>query len=93
MVAADDMTRLFKRQFLSFRWGLMKPDAEIYLRAIGELGCAPERILFFDDNQANVDGARAVRIDAHLVDGPVTTREILNRYGLLRAGTTSSGST
>jgi HAD superfamily hydrolase (TIGR01509 family) len=93
MVAAGDMTRLFKRQFLSFRWGLMKPDAEIYLRAIGELGCAPERILFFDDNQANVDGARAVRIDAHLVDGPVTTREILNRYGLLRAGTTSSGST
>ena len=93
MVAAADMTRLFKRQFLSFRWGLMKPDADIYLRAISELGCAPERILFFDDNQANVDGARAVGIDAHLVDGPDAARKILDRYGLLRGGTTSSGST
>ena len=93
MIAAEDMTRLFKRQFLSFRWGLMKPDAAIYRRAISELGCAPERILFFDDNQANVDGARAVGIDAHLVDGPDAARQILASYGLLRGGTSSSGST
>ena len=93
MIAADDMTRLFKRQFLSFRWGLMKPDAEIYQRAIDELGCAPERILFFDDNQANVDGARAVGIDAHLVDGPDAGRKILDAYGLLRGGRINNGST
>jgi FMN phosphatase YigB (HAD superfamily) len=93
MIASADMTRLFKRQFLSFRWGLMKPDAEIYLRAISEFDCAPERILFFDDNQANVDGACAVGIDAHLVDGPDGARAILESYGLLRGGTTSSGST
>jgi putative hydrolase of the HAD superfamily len=93
MIASADMTRLFKRQFLSFRWGMMKPDAEIYLRAINELGCAPERILFFDDSSANVDGARGVGIDAHCVDGPNMARAILDRYGLLRAGTTSSGST
>jgi putative hydrolase of the HAD superfamily len=71
----------------------MKPDADIYLRAISELGCAPEHILFFDDNQANVDGARTVGIDAHLVDGPDAARKILAAYGLLRGGTTSSGST
>ena len=93
MVAASDMTRLFKRQFLSFRWGLMKPDAEIYLRATRELGCGPDRILFFDDNRANVDGARAVGIDAHLVDGPDAARKILDAYGLLRIGSTSNGST
>jgi putative hydrolase of the HAD superfamily len=93
MVAAADMTRLFKRQFLSFRWGLMKPDAAIYRRAMDELGCAPERILFFDDNPANVEGACAVGIDAHLVDGPGSARRILDAYGLLRGGTTSSGST
>jgi putative hydrolase of the HAD superfamily len=93
MVAAADMMRLFKRQFLSFRWGLMKPDAEMYLRAVDELGCAPARILFFDDNQTNVNGARAVGIDAHLVDGPEAARRILDSYGLLRGGTTSSGST
>jgi len=93
MVAAADMTRLFKRQFLSFRLGLMKPDAEIYLQTVRELACAPNRILFFDDSQANVDGARAIGIDAHRVEGPERCRAILDRYGLLRAGSTRIGST
>lgn len=92
-VASADLARLFQRQFLSYQPGLMKPDVEMYLRVAHELGCAPERIMFFDDSQANVDGARAVGIDAHRVDGPLEARAVLARYGLLRGGTTSSGST
>lgn len=92
-VASADLARLFKRQFLSYELGLMKPDADIYLHVARELGFPPDRILFFDDSRANVDGALAVGIDAHLVEGPEAARMILDSYGLLRGGKTSSGST
>jgi putative hydrolase of the HAD superfamily len=93
MVAAAEMTRLFKRQFLSFRLGLMKPDPKIYRHVARGMNVPPARILFFDDTQVHVDGARAVGIDAHRVGGPDEAREILDAYGSLRGGRTSSGST
>lgn len=44
--------------------GLRKPAPGIYLRCAERLGLAPERIVFIDDLTVNVDGARAVGMQA-----------------------------
>ncbi len=55
--ATFGLRRYFKVAFSSCYVGLRKPHAEMYHRAIDILGVAPERILFIDDRQENVDGA------------------------------------
>jgi len=44
--------------------GVAKPDAAIYRHCLSGLGVAPSETLFFDDRQANVDGARRLGIHA-----------------------------
>jgi putative hydrolase of the HAD superfamily len=45
---------------------MAKPDAEIYAALVGKLGVGAADCLFVDDRPANVDGARAVGMSAHL---------------------------
>ena len=47
----------FERYFLSFETGLLKPDAQAFLRVVETYGCSPNQILFVDDNPLNVDAA------------------------------------
>jgi HAD superfamily hydrolase (TIGR01509 family) len=42
----------------------MKPDAKIYLAAANNVKTPPEQCLFIDDLKVNVDGARAVGMQA-----------------------------
>lgn len=93
MRCASRVHALFETQFLSFRMGALKPEPEIYGTVAEQLGCAPSRILFFDDTERNIVGARAVGYHAHRVDGIDDARRVLGDYGLLRGGTRSSGST
>jgi len=76
--------RLFPTQFLSYRLGMMKPDERIYRAVADSLGVTPARILFFDDTERHVVGARHVGLQAHRVAGIDDARVILERYGLLR---------
>jgi len=39
--------------------GVTKPNAEIYQRFMAQTATEPAQLLFFDDNRANVDAARA----------------------------------
>jgi putative hydrolase of the HAD superfamily len=55
--ATFGLRQYFKVAFSSCYVGLRKPHVEIYRRAIDILGTPPERILFIDDRQENVDGA------------------------------------
>jgi putative hydrolase of the HAD superfamily len=48
--------------------GASKPQAAAYLALTAELRVAPEDCLFFDDEQEHVEGARALGIQAYLVD-------------------------
>jgi putative hydrolase of the HAD superfamily len=48
--------------------GLHKPDPEIYREAQRRLAASPEEILFFDDLEENVDGARQCGWRAERVD-------------------------
>lgn len=49
---------------LSYAVGALKPDAEIYRCLIEAAGLSPERIVFIDDREDNVEGARRQGIQA-----------------------------
>lgn len=74
---AEILEPRFDRVFLSYRTGLIKPDAESFLHVAEHFGCAPERIWFFDDNPLNVAGARAVGMEASVTSGPDDIRDVI----------------
>lgn len=53
------LREVFQVAFSSCYVGLRKPDPAIYRRALDILGGSPQRVLFIDDRQQNVDGAAA----------------------------------
>ncbi len=63
------MRSMFDRQFLSYEMGLAKPDRAIFDAVAAELGCVSSEILFLDDNEINVDGARAAGWQAEVTKG------------------------
>lgn len=60
---------MFDRHFPSHETGLMKPDREVFEHVALSLGGAPERMVFLDDNQLNVDAAREAGMLAYRVVG------------------------
>lgn len=68
---------------LSFEVGLMKPDPAIYHKAAANTGTPPEKCLFIDDLEANVQGARAVGMQAVQFVSHADLRAKLNDYRLL----------
>lgn len=66
----ESLNQLFHRVFLSHEMGLSKPSPEIYEKMVSELGTTPDRVVFFDDLEANVKGAASVGIHAVHVTGP-----------------------
>lgn len=54
----------FQVAFSSCYLGLRKPDRAMYRRALDILGRPPERVLFIDDRQQNVDGAMTTGMKA-----------------------------
>jgi len=81
--ATFGLRRYFKVAFSSCYVGLRKPFAEMYRRAIDILGTPPERILFIDDRQENVDGAAQAGISAIRFEGEKVLREQLKGMGVL----------
>ncbi len=75
---------LFDTLFLSYELGMAKPDAEIYHEVVARLDVPAEAVVFLDDNQINVDGARSVGIDAALAKGVDQARAALRERGLLK---------
>ena len=80
--------RLFDREFYSYTLGIAKPDPG-YFRAIAEqLALAPEQLLFIDDHEPNVLGARKVGLHAALFPGAPelagadALRAILSSHGI-----------
>ncbi len=73
----------FHHHFVSHELGALKPDLEVFELVVERLGCAPERILFLDDNQLNVDGARAAGLHAERAEGVAGAREVLREQSCL----------
>jgi putative hydrolase of the HAD superfamily len=56
----------FDSLFFSCRLGVKKPELEFFRQVTRELGAASGHLLFFDDQQANVEAARAAGWNAEL---------------------------
>jgi HAD superfamily hydrolase (TIGR01509 family) len=61
---------------------LVKPDIAIYRHHAQAFGLTPEKTLFFDDNAANVEGARKAGWNAELFTDPAGMRRDLARHGI-----------
>jgi glucose-1-phosphatase len=79
------LARYFKHTFASHLVGMLKPDLEIFQHVVEQLGCPPARILFLDDNQLNVAGARTTGMVAYRVAGLAEVRAALIEVGVLAA--------
>jgi FMN phosphatase YigB (HAD superfamily) len=80
---ADVVRGLWDRTYLSYELGLAKPDREIFEHAIADLDLPAHQVLFIDDNQINVDGARTVGLNAGLAKGPEQARQVLRTFGVI----------
>ncbi|WP_244931704.1 HAD-IA family hydrolase [Nocardioides sp. W7] len=69
--------------------GLAKPDPAYFDKAVAMIGAEPGSVLFVDDRQENVDGARSAGLVAErweLADGHAVLRELLAGHGVLVHG-------
>jgi len=73
----------FDWTFPSHLTGRLKPDQDTFRHAADASGCPPDRILFFDDNRINVDGARAIGMTGYTVSGVSGVAQKLKDLGLL----------
>ncbi len=78
-----DLAPYFSSNFPSFKTGYVKPDREAFINAIDALECRPERVLFMDDNTANVETARSLGITAFTVAGLTGVEAALRKARLL----------
>lgn len=73
----------FDGEIVSGRERVMKPDPRIYRLLTDRFGLAPETVFFTDDNQDNVDAARAQGWQAVLFTGPEQLRADLQNAAIL----------
>jgi HAD superfamily hydrolase (TIGR01509 family) len=72
-----DVLGTFRRVFVSFELGRRKPERAAFEAIAAAIGVPLDRILFFDDTPANVEGARAIGMRAVLVRTPVDVANAL----------------
>lgn len=70
----------FQRFFISSELGFRKPHPEAFERVAERMGVEPGRILFFDDTEPNVEGARAAGMHAVLVRSPADVRRAVEPW-------------
>ena len=73
-------TRHFEHTVFSGDLGMIKPDAEIFAALVGKLGARAVDCVFVDNMQANVDGAVAAGLHAHLWTSAADLSEPLIRF-------------
>lgn len=58
---------LFDVVFLSHEMGLAKPDVAIYQTVLNKIAVSPDKVLFFDDLAANLEGAKKTGIQTYQI--------------------------
>ncbi len=64
----------FDEVFCSWHIGVAKPDPAVYVHVCEALDVSPAAVVFFDDSERNVLGARDVGMTAELFRGPDQVR-------------------
>jgi len=82
-IDAETVRGLCQRSYLSYAIGLAKPEREIYDYAVADLALPADQVLFIDDNQINVDGARTAGLHAGLAKGPAQASQVLRNFGVI----------
>jgi len=77
------LDRFFEGYVVSCVTGYRKPDPRAYGCLTAQTVAPPERTLFVDDRQQNVDAARSLGMQAALFEGADRLRAELVRLGLL----------
>lgn len=70
----------------SWQVGVAKPDPEFFRRVVSQIGVPAGEVLFVDDSEANVEGARAAGLVAehwHFERGPGSLVDLLAAHGVL----------
>jgi HAD superfamily hydrolase (TIGR01509 family) len=80
--AYADVLGHFREMYLSSTIGLRKPDAEAYDHVVKAIGVPAQRIVFFDDLAANIDGARARGLIGVHVTSPDSVAKALEELGI-----------
>jgi HAD superfamily hydrolase (TIGR01509 family) len=78
-----ELSDLFDETLYSHQLGAVKPDPEIFLRALAECHLPANEVCFFDDCLANVQAAQRLGINAFLVGGFTSLIEKLHHHDLL----------
>ena len=94
MRAKFDWLNEFSLQVYSCEVRMAKPEVAIFLHTAAELGVEPSGILFVDDKQTNLDGARKAGMKTLLFDAPEKQSELenlLHQEGVLRPEPAGSG--
>ena len=73
----------FQHHFASHQIGVLKPDEAAFRHVCDFTGVCPENVLFLDDNQLNVDGAKAAGLQAYRTKGTAAARSQLEALGFL----------
>jgi len=56
------MFQFMNECFYSYEMGMRKPELEIYITVLGEMGWDPEETLFIDDTPVNIEAAQTLGI-------------------------------
>jgi HAD superfamily hydrolase (TIGR01509 family) len=73
---------IFDGYVLSFDYGLMKPDPQVYFTALQLAGSKPEKAVFIDDIQANIEGAARIGIKGVLFTPETDLEAELRKLGV-----------
>ncbi|MGB0867322.1 MAG: HAD family hydrolase [Granulosicoccaceae bacterium] len=78
-----DFLSLFQQVYVSSDIKRRKPEVEAYLFVCQEIGVPAERVLFFDDREDNIAGARAAGLRAVQVHHSSDVEQALKQQGLM----------
>lgn len=78
-IFAEDQLALFDAVVMSYQNGFIKPERQAFENAARQLDVAVGECVFVDDQQRNVDGARAAGMNAILYHDAKRFRQDLNR--------------
>jgi putative hydrolase of the HAD superfamily len=73
---------LFERRFFSCNLGCQKPEKKFYDRIVTEISLMAGELLFLDDYEPNVAGAREAGWNAELYQWGMDLDEIMRKYGI-----------
>ncbi len=79
----QNLFSLFDDVYYSFEMGLVKPNPLIYQQVLNEHNLSADEVLFFDDNVANINSAKALGITSYLINPTIDftqIQDILDTY-------------